>query len=43
MAPTAMPSGVQDPQMHVSAGVGQDNTYQETRRGRHIGQMPFNL
>ena len=43
MAPTAMPGDVQHPQEYVYAGVGQENTYQETRGGRYSDQMPFDL
>ena len=37
-----MPSGVQHPQMHVHAGVGQANTYQDTRGGHYFDQMSVN-
>jgi len=42
-APTAMASGaqVQNHWTPVQAGVGQANTYQETRGGRYIDQMQF--
>ena len=45
MAPTAMPSGAEVPNRWtpVQEGVGHPNMYQETRGGRYIDQMPFNL